>query len=185
LIINNLRLSVLAVKETKATLKMPLFPPIMKTTFLPKFVCTIFILFVGICLSGCQYQSQSGYTSLNGRFRLLPGRIIKAYNEKKGYSRSCFVYIVPEQDVTLRLKLISVNRSFPAGWDLFFSDNNGYHLNLPDSSILTPVTIKSAENDLTLGLMVNTNGIPGKGLFEMTLEEIGHPGKDTLRFEVE
>lgn len=58
-------------------------------------------------------------------------------------------------------------------------------MSLPDSCILNPVSAKSPDNDLPLGFMINTNGVSGKGRFELTLEEIGMPVTDTLTFEVE
>lgn len=142
-------------------------------------------LLVFICLGSCQHHPQPGYSSENNRFKLIPGNTIKTINTQSGNSRTCYAYILPDADVTLRLKWITIHRNFPKEWDIFFCDNTGCHMSLPDSGLLNPVSSRSAENDLTLGLLVNTNGIPGKGLFELTLEEIGTPGKDTLSFVVE
>jgi hypothetical protein len=143
----------------------------------------LLILCISVC--GCRNQSRPVCTSLSHRFRLVPGKIVKTGNVQHGNSRTCCAYIVPEHDVSIRLKLIFISSVSPKEWDLFFIDNTGCHMSLPDSCILNPVSAKSPENDLTLGLMVNTNGFSGKGRFELTLEEIGRPGKDTLRFEVE
>ncbi len=148
-------------------------------------LCRNLCLLVCISLCSCQNQSQPGYSSTNNRFKLIPGNHIQTIKNQNGNSRTCYAYILPNEDLTLRLKWVAIHRNFPREWDIFFCDNTGCHLSLPDSGLLNPVSASSAENDLTIGLLVNTNGIQGKGLFELTLEEIGSPGKDTLSFVIE
>ncbi|MFZ4520781.1 MAG: hypothetical protein ACOYNC_03695 [Bacteroidales bacterium] len=145
---------------------------------------TTFLLLL-ISIYSCQRPSPSGYSSPNHRYSLMPGNSIKTAKNQNGNSRTCYVYILPKSDSPIRLKWVTIHRDFPREWDIFFCDNTGCHMSLPDSGKLNPVSTKSAENDLTLGLLVNTNGFTGKGHFELTLEEIGTSLKDTLSFEVE
>ncbi len=148
-------------------------------------VCQSILLMLCLSCFSCNEPSQTQSSEINQRFSLLPGNIVMAKKDCQSNSRSCYAYIVPKENMTLSIKWVSIKRIFPQGWDIFFCDNTGYHIGMPDSCTLNPISDISAENEITLGLMVNMNGIQGCGHFEMTVEEVGMPGKDTLKFIVE
>jgi len=97
----------------------------------------------------------------------------------------CYATLLPLALTEMELSYKVLNQSFPQGWDIAFCDNQGCHLAVPDSCVLAPMTSNHDLQHRQLKLLVQTNGMGGKGSLSLLLYEKGIHTPDTLVFRIQ
>lgn len=139
---------------------------------------------VGLICFMCSCRNEKlpkdSYLSKDGSYALLPGNIIQS-----NQFTDCQVEIVPTGNQPLTLFYTLADKKFPGGWDIAICDNKGCHLEIPDTCSLNQISVGNGGDSNKIKLLIEANGIKGKGQLIICLHNNCTEMVDTLQFRIE